>query len=412
MRAKQISERAPSVPEIAQALQQGVDEGVFPGAAAAVFLRGKLIHASVAGDAQRIPARIPLPDDAVFDLASVTKVVATTTAAVALVARGALSLDDSVARFWPGFARAGKRSVTIRHLLAHSSGLPAWKPMFLDVAADPGGQPLFAAERDPEKCAYACRRGRAIVFDAIEAAELEQPPGTKAVYSDLGFIALGRVIEEVSGQRLDAFVERDILPELRLESLMFRPLDRAPRKAPVIAATGVYRPNEPAPGQEQLVPAPPPDAAPRDLSGEVNDDNAFAMGGVAGHAGLFGNARDVAAWGNAVIEELSGAMRIAPPEVWERFCTLDSTPGTSRALGFDTPTPGASSAGRYIASSRAVGHLGFTGTSVWIDLRRQLSVALLTNRVHPTRANLAIREFRPRFHDTVIEAFGLEGVPE
>ena len=180
----------------------------------------------------------------------------------------------------------------------------------------------------------------------------------------------------------------------------------------MVASTGVFRPREPAPGQEKQVPAPPENAAPRPAPGEVDDDNAFAMGGVAGHAGLFGNACDVAAWGNAVLEGLSGAMRIAPSEVWETFCTLDPAPGSTRALGFDTPAPRDSSVGRYLGSSRAFGHLGFTGTSVWVDVRRGLSISLLTNRVHPARANVKIREFRARFHDTVVESLGLEEIPD
>jgi CubicO group peptidase (beta-lactamase class C family) len=171
-----------------------------------------------------------------------------------------------------------------------------------------------------------------------------------------------------------------------------------------VVSTGVCRPREPAPGQESLVPAPDPSLPPDPRPGEVDDDNAFAMGGVAGHAGLFGTARELATLGNVILEELNGAHRLAPQDVWEELARPDPTPGSTRALGFDTPAPQDSSAGRHLAASRAIGHLGFTGTSLWIDLTRHLAIALLTNRVHPSRANTQIKAFRPAFHDAVVEA--------
>jgi CubicO group peptidase (beta-lactamase class C family) len=139
----------------------------------------------------------------------------------------------------------------------------------------------------------------------------------------------------------------------------------------------------------------------------VDDDNAFAMGGVAGHAGLFGDARDVAGFGQVLLQELEGASRLAKPELWATFCRREGTAHSTRALGFDTPSREGSATGSRIARSRAVGHNGFTGTSLWIDLDRKLSIALLTNRVHPTRANEKIKIFRPIFHDAVLEALDL-----
>ncbi|MBI5547990.1 MAG: beta-lactamase family protein [Deltaproteobacteria bacterium] len=402
----------PVVPEIHQALRRGVDEEVFPGGVAAVFLEGKSVHLSATGDAQVIPERVAMNADALFDLASLTKVVATTAATATLVGRRQLKLDDPVVRYWPEFGRGGKQQVTVRHLLAHSSGLCAWKPFFVEAMADPGCGPLF---RDPppefRSRIAACRRGRAMLWGAVCAEKLVHPPGEQAVYSDLGFIALGHLLELVAGIPLDRLVSQEIHSELRLASLGYRPLDGPARKAPLLVATGVRRPREPAPGQEKVLPAPDPSRPPSVHLGEVDDDNAFAMGGVSGHAGLFGNAHDVAAFGNVFLEELGGASRLAPPEVWATFAATDSTPRSTRALGFDTPSGPHPAAGHHLSASRTLGHTGFTGTSLWIDLRRKLSIALLTNRVHSSRANVRISAFRPAFHDAVVEALDLATRP-
>jgi CubicO group peptidase (beta-lactamase class C family) len=398
----------PVVPAVHQALRRGVDEEVFPGGAAAVYLEGKLVHLSCTGDAQLVPEKVAMKPEAVFDLASLTKVLATTAATAMLVGRRQLSLDDPVVRFWPEFGRNGKKALTLRHLLAHCSGLAAWRPFFLDVMADPGAAPLFRHSNLNFRTRLASsRRGRALILDKVCAEKLERDPGTKAVYSDLGFIALGRVLEIVSDRPLDRLVAREIYPELGLPSLSYRPLDEKAVKAPMLVATGVHRPREPAPGQELQVPQPNPAASPVVHLGEVDDDNAFAMGGVSGHAGLFGNARDVAAFGNALLEEFQGATRLAPPEVWLAFATLDATLGSTRALGLDTPSGESPAAGHHLARSRTLGHTGFTGTSLWMDLERMLAVALLTNRVHPSRANTRITAFRPAFHDAVVEALDL-----
>ncbi len=401
--------QTPSVPQIHRALCRGIEEGVFPGGATAVFLSGKLIHLSSAGQAQRVPSTVAMTDEALFDLASVTKIAATTSALAVLLGRGQLSLEDPISRFWPGFGRAGKQPVTVRHLLSHSSGLPAWKPFFLEVARDAEAAPLFACDKpNLEVLGQAAQRGKAMVLAAIEETPLERAPGEAAVYSDLGFIALGRLVELLSGTPLEDFVARKVFAKMALPALGYRPLWKPASADALIATTGVCRPREPAPGQEGIVPAPDPTRPPEARPGEVDDDNAFAMGGVAGHAGLFGTARDLAAFGSAVLEELRGAQRLAPEAVWRALCTRDATPGTTRALGFDTPSEKDSSAGRYLAASRSVGHLGFTGTSLWLDLERQLAIALLTNRVHPSRANVAIKPFRPAFHDAVVEALQLQ----
>ena len=402
-------------------LREGVETGAFPGAAAAVFGLETCLHESARG--VRWLDGPPVEVATRFDLASLTKVLATLPALLLLVDAGEVRLDDRVTRFWPAFGARGKGEVTLRMLLAHASGLPAWKPFFLDVLRHEAGRVLMAAKggRTRQALELAVALGRDAVLRGVAGAELERGPWQRAVYSDLGFIALGEVVARVSGTRFDAFVRDEVHARLDLAGeFSFMPPEAedgdggqsgdaaVQGEATNIAATGLFRPREPAPGQEALVPAPtgtPPEAR----VGEVDDDNAFVMGGVAGHAGLFGSARGVGLFGERVLEEMEGAHRLASVALWQEVTRRDPrTPGSTRALGFDTPSLTGSSAGGRIAASRAVGHTGFTGTSLWIDLDRQIAVALLTNRVHPRRGNEAIRDFRPRFHEAAMEALEVE----
>ncbi|MCI0670438.1 MAG: serine hydrolase, partial [Myxococcaceae bacterium] len=252
---------------------------------------------------------------------------------------------------------------------------------------------------------------------AMECAP-DAPVGTRAVYSDVGFILLGEALAAAHGGPLDAVFSERVRAPLGLMARFRRMSEWAESGAaahnPLTlslsrgergeagergrwAATGLSRPREPAPGQEGLWSLSEQPSVP----GEVDDDNAWAMDGVAGHAGLFSTAADVARFGQAVLEELEGAGRLAPADAWRRALTRDiSISGSTRAMGFDTPSTEGSSSGRFL-STRAVGHVGFTGTSLWLDPERALVVALLTNRTLPGRRNLGIRAFRPRFHDCV-----------
>lgn len=353
-------------------LERGVAEKVFPAAQAVVIQAGKTAFEGAAGDASL---------ETVFDLASLTKILCTTALFMTGWEKGELAPTDS-----------------LRDLLYHRSGLPAFLPFF------EGALRAFP-ELIQATCASEIRnRARQRV---IEEAKLQHPlarAGVVTRYSDIGFILLGDQLERRLGKRLDAlFLERIGRP-LGLGA-RFRPLE-GPQNldAPYrIAPTGRIRPRPPAPGQEGLwniqVQAPSP-------AGEVDDDNAWAMGGVAGHAGLFGTAWDLAKFGQAVLEDLEGAGRMASSAIWRQAIQVDSTlPGSTRALGFDTPNrTGTSSAGRLLGNGPlgAVGHLGFTGVSLWIDLSRQLVVALCSNRTYLGRDNLLIHSFRPRFHDAAV----------
>ena len=390
------------LPAVANALEAARREGVAPALAAVVFRRGTAVHASWHGE---IPASAPgeelrpLRRDDLFDLASLTKVMATTTLAALLVEEGALDLDAPVAARLPGFEAGGKAAVTARQLLAHSSGLPGWRPYFEAAAADPVARAAFhpPAERPPfAALRVAFRRGRELVRAAVLAEPLEAPPGTRAAYSDPGFLALGFLLEELAGEPLSSAVERRVLLPLGLRSTFF--LDGLdPERRWRRAEVRTFVPTERCDHRHEV------------NHGAVNDDNAWAMGGAAGHAGLFSNALEVAAFGHAWLQAVRGRPSVVPARTAAVFARRDATPGSTRALGWDTPSAEGSSLGTRLGRGKlgAIGHLGFTGTSLWIDLDAELVVALLTNRVHPTRENEKIRVFRPRLHDAVAEALGI-----
>ncbi len=297
--------------------------------------------------------------DTIFDLASLTKVIATTTAALRLVARDRVRLTDSVARWLPEWRGEDRRSVTVEDLLLHAAGLPAWLPLFRE------------------------HRGRQAFVEQIAGTPLEYAPRSASVYSDLGFILLGVVFEHAAEESLDRQFETT-RSRLVLDEVTFCPPDTWRRRT---------APTEFDPWRGRL------------LTGEVHDENAAALGGVAGHAGLFGVAAAVGRFGQWLLRARAGdrqaCARLAPQETVIRFTARGDVPGSSRALGWDTMLP-TSSCGTGMSSS-AFGHTGFTGTSLWIDPVRDLYVVLLTNRVYPSRDNELIKQVRPAFHNAVME---------
>ena len=347
-------------------LQRGVEEQVFPLARLEVFHQGR--QALSCGNAQA---------ECVFDLASVTKVMSTT----ALVLDTRLPVDAPLTRFLPNAVA----KATLGDLLLHRSGLPAFQPYFeRELLTHPE---LFTGAHRAQT--------RRSVLDRVAATPQERPVGAQAVYSDLGFILLGAVLEASTQTPLDQLFTARIAAPLGLTA-GFRRLSASPPLPSVFAPTGTTRPRKPAIGQEGMwnVPERPTEPA------QVDDDNAWCLDGVSGHAGLFGTALDVARFGQAVLDG-----RWSPPGGWARDT---STPDSTRAFGFDTPSPEGASCGRRFGSRKAIGHLGFTGTSLWIDFDRQLVVAFLTNRVALGRANLRIRAFRPQVHDAVLDALKLQ----
>jgi serine-type D-Ala-D-Ala carboxypeptidase len=349
-------------------LAEGVARGDFPLARACVLHQGQRVY-----EGGNAPAALP------FDLASLTKVLATTPLVLSALRRTHLRPSTPVSEVLPGAAPA----LTFEDCLKHRAGLPAWHPYFAEVL--PG---LMSHEPTAQARAEAA----GLVRRRVLATAPTSPPGQKAVYSDVGFLLLGFAVEALQGAPLDEAFAREVAGPAGV-AVHFR---RRASPQPPAAPTGATRPREPAPGQEGLWTLP---EVPW-LAGDVDDDNAFALDGVAGHAGLFGTAADGAALGQAVLEG-----RLAEPPT--PFGPDATVPGSTRTWGFDTPGDEAPSCGRRFGRAGpwgAVGHTGFTGTSLWVDLDRSLVVALLTNRVALGRANLGIRGFRPRFHDAVLDA--------
>jgi CubicO group peptidase (beta-lactamase class C family) len=397
-------------------LEEGVARPVFPSAQAVILQNGQVLFDGVAGDAQQ---------RTLFDLASLTKVICTTAAFVSLWAEGVVDPDAGLEIEFPKSA-VGRAGTTYADLLYHRAGLPAFVPFFAPVMRafpalfDPGCPATIRVHARNLVVQEAFRIRAPAAASVLRSASLPRSP----LYSDVGFIILGEALAKLARLPLDQLYQQKVASKLGLIS-HFRRLSQkdtdairqavelaVPRQTapPEIAPTGTTRPREPAPGQEKMwEPIEPHPTEP----GEVDDDNAWAMDGVAGHAGLFGTAADVAKFGQAILDEFEGAAKLAPKSLWEHALAPDAqTPGSTRALGFDTPWPpelGESSAGKYIGRvlPGAVGHLGFTGCSLWIDLGRRLVVALCTNRALLGRKNDSIRQFRPRFHDAVVEAVGL-----
>jgi CubicO group peptidase (beta-lactamase class C family) len=351
-------------------LEDGIAQRAFPGAAVSIVLRGELVALKGLGRFTYDAASPAVAPDTIFDLASVTKVVATTPAAMLLYERGELDLDASVASLLPEFdtGEERRRSVTVRMLLAHSSGLPGYVKLWQKVGVETGHA------RSPHG------EHRAAVVGAAMRVPLDAEPGTRAEYSDIGFIILGEILERIAGEPLDNFCAREVFGPLGMARTGFRPRES-------------LRPTIPPTEDDRIL-------RHRVIQGEVQDENAWVMGGVASHAGVFSPAEDVARFAQCM---LAGGAPILRRDTIDLFTRREtSPPGTSRALGWDTPSSPSQSGQHF--SPRSFGHLGYAGTSLWIDPERQLAVTLLTNRTWPDRKSQEIRQIRPRFHDVVVEA--------
>ena len=366
----------------ATVLEQGVTSGAFPGAVLLVGRGDEVLLHEAFGSRSLEPAKSPMTPDMVFDLSSLTKALATTTAVMLLVREAKMRLDDRVTRFIPNFGVHGKTHVAIRHLLAHCSGLPAWRPYHKEIAKmQRHGAARFAGLRGV----------RTTVFEEIHRERPEYALGAKSVYSDLGFLLLGELVELVTHQPLDRFCHERIFRPLGLRATAFVDLDRV-RSQKLAPVTDSIAPTERCASRGKI------------LCGEVHDDNAHAIGGIAGHAGLFANALDVHRLVARLVACAEDRDDFLPGELVRTFWTREGTVSDSTwALGWDTPSRDGSTAGTRV-SADAVGHLGFTGTSVWIDRTRGAHVVLLTNRVHPSRSNERIKAVRPKLHDAVWEA--------
>lgn len=340
-------------------IQQAVADHAFPGAAFGVAQKGKLLAQASVGWFTYDLNSPQVSWTTTYDVASLTKVVATTAMAMLLYERGRLKLEQGVSEVVREFAEgddARRRDVTFAMLLAHASGLPAYVKLFEQH-----------------------RAAQTLLHAAIHVP-LAHAPGTHAEYSDIGFIILGEALQRIAGETLDDFCETNIFQPLGMPSTMFRPRSSKRRLIPPTEKDQPLRPGI--------------------IQGEVNDENAFVLRGVAGHAGLFSNVPDLLTFANSM---LGHGEQLFRRETIELFTKRQPSPsGTSRALGWDTPSA-PSSSGQYF-SPRSYGHLGFTGTSLWINPERELAVVLLTNRTWPHRESQAIKQVRPKFHDAIVHA--------
>lgn len=345
-------------------LEQAVAARAFPGAAFGVLHRGEVVALDAVGRFTYDGGAPAVEPATVFDLASVTKVAASTAAAMILHGRGSFDLDLRLGDILPGFVigmehGSGKERVTLRMLLAHSSGLPGYVKFF-------------------ETCATP---------DALLRAALQLPleakPGMRTEYSDPGYILLGKVIEVLAREPLDAFCQHEVFTPLGLASTRFRPPADSRSAIPPTERDTWFRH--------------------RVIQGDVQDENAFVLGEVAGHAGVFSNVHDLLRFAQCILDggRTEAGQPLFSPATLDLFATAQTTPdGKRRALGWDVPTPPSSSGQRF--GPRSIGHLGYAGTSLWIDPDQGLAVALLTNRTWPDRSNEAIRQVRPAFHDAVV----------
>jgi CubicO group peptidase (beta-lactamase class C family) len=347
-------------------LSEAISARAFPGCAFGLFADGKVMLQDALGQFTYDSDSQFVAPETVYDIASITKVAATTAAAMLLSQRGQLDLSTPIGELLPGFVVGRSpgehaRLVTIRHLLSHNSGLPGYVELFRPAVS-------------PEDLFRACLK-----------LPLEAEPGTRAEYSDMGFILLGKALEILTRESLESLTDREIFQRLAMKATRFNP--------PLHERASI-----PPTEHDQVV-------RNRRIQGEVQDEHAWLLRGVSGHAGLFSNVPDLLRFAEEILKSLrpetSKAALFAKTTV-DEYATRQAPPGSSRALGWDTPSE-QSSAGQYF-SSRSIGHLGYSGCSLWIDLEVRVAVVLLTNRTWPDRQNQLIRQVRPAFHNAVREA--------
>lgn len=353
-------------------LVRGLEEEVYPGAVLLVARGEDIVFFRNVGNRALIPKPLPMEKETIFDLASLTKPLGTTLAIMKLVDEGLLDLDKAISSLIKPFPWKDKADITPRLLLNHCAGFADWKPFYLNLIRLP------SEERKP-----AVRR-------LIMEGPLSSEPKSVSLYSDLGFMLLEWIIEVVAGQDVSSFLDAAFYHPLGLKTLYLDTIARGPaHRKESYAAT------EECPWRKEII------------QGHVHDENAYALGGYSGHAGLFGTALDIFALTNMLLSAYHGdGTALIKREIARTFLSRQGlVPNSTWALGWDTPSERGSSSGNYFSSS-SVGHTGFTGTSVWIDLEKNVMVIFLTNRVHPSRSNEGIKGFRPELHNLIMRELG------
>jgi len=351
--------------KVDKVIESAIADSAFPGAVILIQKNGKVLYKKAYGYYTYDHSSGHIKLNTMYDLASLTKVIATTTATMICYDRGLFKLDDKVSKYFPQFGVNGKENVTIRNLLVHDSGLRPDLPSYR----------AFDSVKNKEQG----------VMNEIFNDSLVYPTGTQMVYSDLNFILMGKIIEKVTGMPLDKFCEKNIFKPLGMKNTMFNPPDSLVYRIAPTENDNYWRH--------------------RQIRGTVHDETSQLLGGVAGHAGLFSTAGDIAKLLQMLLQKgVYHGKRYIKASTVEMFVKRQSDL-SSRALGWDTKSkPPAYSTAGHLFSDISYGHTGFTGTSVWTDPTRNLFVVFLTNRVYPTRKNEKIRKVRPEVHDAVIQS--------
>lgn len=345
--------------EVDGVINKAIEDEAFPGAVVLIWKDGKTFYEKAYGNYTYESTSQIVKTNTIFDLASLTKVVVTTTAAMICYDRNLFLLNDKVIKYIPEFAVNGKENITIKNLLIHNSGLPAWKKFY--------GRDLTYDD----------------VINEIYSSELEYKTGEKTLYSDLGIITLGKIIEKVSGKTLETFCRNEIFMPLKMNSTFYNPPDSLNNYCAPTETDNYWRM--------------------KTLQGEVHDETSAMLNGVAGHAGLFSTAQDIANLMMVLMNKgKCNDVQFIKQNTIELF-TKRNSEGSTRALGWDTKSDSGSSAGKYF-SKNSFGHTGYTGTSIWADPERNLFVVFLTNRVYPTRENTKIQKIRPQLHNAIIKS--------
>lgn len=358
--------------KIDRAFEEAIVSGVFPAADVLVAKNGEVAFEAAYGNARK---------GTCFDIASLTKPFSTAALAMTLVAEKLLTLDDTVYQWLAGARRPEHKEITAKLLLEHTSGLPAWQPYFRELPMS-----MIGTEA-----------GKRIILDNCYNEMLVAKPGSKTIYSDIGYIILGEMIEQAGGAKLDELFDMHIAKPLKLEDTFFNriigaPIQTSKKKTDSSSHHKRIAPTEDCPWRERVI------------RGEVHDQNAYALGGVAGHAGLFSTAGDLHTLTKELVACWRGNGSLVPTAVAKEFMKVgDKKPeGDAFTLGWMRPSRKNSSSGHFF-SPQSIGHLGYTGCSIWIDLAKDFWIILLTNRVHPSSTNEKIKTFRPKIHDLIFE---------
>jgi CubicO group peptidase (beta-lactamase class C family) len=360
-----------STKKIDEAFEEALAKGAFPGAVVAVGSSKKDLFKEAYGLAEKIPVERKTSLKTYYDLASLTKPLATTLVCMILTEKGVFDPEMPASKFITPWKKAPYDRILLKHLLQHNSGLPAYKPYFELFL------PKIMEGQDPEEIR------KALIYRIVKES-LEHDVGGLRSYSDLGFILLGQILEKLTEKPLDKLFSDLVAKPLKLENTFFVRLGGKNKLPPRTEFASTQR----CPLRRKI------------LAGEVDDEHAWILGGVAGHAGLFSTIGDLGKIADEILKIDEEKSKLLKKETFRRF--IDAKP----PMGWDTPSAQGSQAGS-LFSKDSIGHLGFTGTSIWFDLARKFYVILLTNRVHPNRYNEAIKEFRPRIHDLILQTLRL-----